>query len=146
MVAPSRYALLLRLASERTDRAAKQLGQSQQRLQAAEAKLMQLSQYLGEYRQQRLARASQGMGALQWNDFQRFLERLEDAERSQQRDCEWCRQAVEQARQQWQEARQHQRAMETLTEQEAMRLLAEQTRREQKQTDELATRAFMRKD
>lgn len=36
--------------------------------------------------------------------------------------------------------------METLTEQEAMRLLAEQTRREQKQTDELATRAFMRKD
>lgn len=52
---------------------------------------MQLSQYLGEYRQQRLARASQGMGALQWNDFQRFLERLEDAERSQQRDCEWCR-------------------------------------------------------
>ena len=107
---------------------------------------MQLSQYLGEYRQQRLVRASLGMGALQWNDFQRFLERLEDAERSQQQDCEWCRQAVEQARQQWQEARQHQRAMETLTEQEAMRLLAEQTRREQKQTDELATRAFMRKD
>ena len=140
----SRYALLTRLATDRTDAAAKLMGQAQQRLVQAGQKLAQLEQFLAEYRMQRIQRASTGMSAVQWADYQRFLERIETAVNAQREELVLREAECEATHTRWLAERKKLKAFETLDEQAAQREQAVKARREQKLTDELATRGFRR--
>lgn len=141
----SRYALLTRLATDRTDAAAKLMGEAQQRMVQAGQKLAQLEQFLAEYRMQRIRRAGAGMTAVQWADYQRFLERIETAVNLQREEVARSEAEAEACRTRWLAERKKLKAFETLDEQAARREEAARARREQKLTDELATRGFHRK-
>ncbi|WP_022653127.1 flagellar export protein FliJ [Aquaspirillum serpens] len=142
MPPPSKYQLLIRLAQEKLDAAANRMGMAQQSLSTAQRKLQQVESFLAEYRNRRIERGAVGIGVAQWLDYQRFLERLESAVEVQLQEVKTCEVIYAETRELWQTARQHLKAMETLHTAEQQRLLQQQMRREQKQTDELATRAF----
>lgn len=142
MKAEKKYQLLIRLAQDKHDAAARELGQVQKNLHMAEQKLAQIQQFLAEYRAQRVARGVHGMSVARWTDYQHFLDRLEEAVQAQQREVDFCVQVCEEARQNWQLARQKLKAMEVLRDKEVLRELQKLAKQEQKRTDELATRAF----
>lgn len=142
MKAGKKFDLLIQLAQNQHDAAARELGQVQQNLARAQQKLEQIENFLAEYRAQRVTRGMQGMNVTQWYDFQKFIERLETAVEAQEKEVEFCQQVCEEARARWQMARQKLKAMELLKEKEIMREQQKIAKQEQKRTDELATRAF----
>ena len=93
---------------------------------------------------QRIQRASTGMSAVQWADYQRFLERIETAVNAQREELVLREAECEATRTRWLAERKKLKAFETLDEQAAQREQAVKARREQKLTDELATRGFRR--
>ncbi len=144
MATPSKYALLIRLANDKTEAAAKAMAASQKLLEQARLKLQQLDGYIGEYRRQRVVKAAGGLSAAQWDDYQQFLERLSDALKLQQNEVSEREIEVERLRARWLDERQRLKAFETLHQQEQARALLRQAKIEQKLSDELAGRAFGR--
>lgn len=142
MKAGKKYDLLIRLAQDQHDACARELGQVQQNLVRAQQKLVQIENFLAEYRAQRVTRGVKGMNVAQWYDFQKFIERLETAVEAQEKEVEFCQQVCDEARARWQAARQKLKAMELLKQKEISREMQKLAKQEQKRTDELATRAF----
>ena len=142
------YSLLLQLATERLDTAARALNLTQTRLAQAKSKVQQLETYLHEYRARSITRGQQQSGILgaQWMIYRQFIERLVGAIALQQGDVQRCQQAVQAAHQVWLDMRRQLKAMEVLVEQEARRVQLRAARLEQKQTDEWATQAFYRRE
>lgn len=144
MAVQSKYALLIRLADDKTEAAAKAMAAAQKLLEQARLKCTQLDGYIGEYRRQRVVRAAGGLSAAQWIDYQQFLERLNDALALQKDEVSQREIEVERLRARWLAERQRLKAFETLHQQEQARALQKQAKIEQKLSDELAGRAFGR--
>ena len=144
MAVQSKYALLIRLADDKTEAAAKAMAAAQKLLEQARLKCTQLDGYIGEYRRQRVVRAAGGLSAAQWIDYQQFLERLNDALALQKDEVSQREIEVERLRARWLAERQRLKAFETLHQQEQVRALQKQAKIEQKLSDELAGRAFGR--
>src|SRR5690606_15755630 len=92
--------------AERAERdAARLLGQGQQQLAQAEAKLGELRQYFNDYQQQWMTQGSQGVTGQWLMNYQRFLSQLESAIGQQQRSVDWHSSNLGKLRQQWQQRR-----------------------------------------
>ncbi len=143
-MAVSKYELLIRLASEKTDAMAKQMAFARENLTRAQSKLEQLANFLGEYKEKRIERGSMGISVTQWVDFQHFIDRLDVAVNLQKEEVTTCQSFYDVATAQWRDARKRLKAMETLKEAESRREDLKRARQEQKQTDELASRVLSR--
>ncbi|BEV71699.1 hypothetical protein THUN1379_11810 [Paludibacterium sp. THUN1379] len=141
-MAHSKYALLLNLAQEKVDAAADRMRKAQAAQVAAQGKLEQLQAFLQEYQHRLTHGGMQGMGIGQWQDFQRFLRRLEEAVEIQQGEVDRCVQRFLMERQAWFLERKKLKAYEKLKAREAERALRAENRRAQKITDEFASRRF----
>lgn len=141
-MAPSKYALLLHLAEEKAEAAAERMRKAQASQVAAQGKLTQLQAFLQEYRQRLTDGGVRGMGIGQWQDFQRFLLRLREAEEIQQGEVDRCVQRFMLERLAWQNERKQLKAYEKLMERERVHAQRVANRREQKATDEFASRRF----
>lgn len=108
----------------------------------AQNKLRQLNEFLAEYQSRLKVSGARGMGVGQWRDFQHFLRRLEEAVGVQQGEVDQSVQRFLLERQGWQNERRQVKAYEKLMERERERLQVAEARREQKQTDEFASRRF----
>ena len=131
---------IVRLAGNREEQAAQSLARAQQHLAEQEAKLENLADYRGEYRQQVVGAGSQGLNGRQVRGFQGFLNQLDQAVEGQRQVIERARLEVEERRRIWLAARVECQRMDLVIERfesEELRVVA---RREQKETDEYASR------
>lgn len=119
---------------------AQSLAAQQRRVSDAEAKLLELERYRGEYEQGLTQRAGAGIGVAQLRDYQAFLGRLGEAIRQQQavvqRAC--AERDAEQLR--WQQAARRVKAIDHLAEQWLTEERRAEDRRDQRDTDERAQR------
>ncbi|TDR82934.1 flagellar export protein FliJ [Paludibacterium purpuratum] len=141
-MAQSKYALLFNLSQEKVEACAERMRKAQASQVAAQGKLAQLQTFLQEYQQRLTSGGIRGMGITQWQDFQRFLRRLEEALEIQQGEVDRCIQRFMLERLAWQNERKKLKAYEKLMAREALRAQRAEARRMQKATDEFATRRF----
>ncbi|MFB9157656.1 flagellar export protein FliJ [Chromobacterium violaceum] len=138
----SKYQLLIQLADERQQAAAERMGMAQSRLAESRSRLDQLDAFREEYRQRLVGGGGQGMSIVQYQDFRRFLARLDEAMIQQQQDVDRCAQRFVMERQAWQMEYKKLKAYEKLLQREQEREVRQEAKRQQKQTDEFATRRF----
>ncbi|MBX9348951.1 flagellar export protein FliJ [Chromobacterium piscinae] len=141
-MAASKYQLLIHLADERQQAAAERMGMAQSRLAESRSRLDQLDAFREEYRQRLVSGGGQGISIIQYQDFRRFLSRLDEAMIQQQQDVDRCAQRFVMERQAWQMEYKKFKAYEKLLQREREREAQKEARLQQKQTDEFATRQF----
>lgn len=129
------------LAQRRTEGAARDLQGHASRLRAAEDKLVQLRQYLEEYRRGRSAALVEGLTAARLREFDQFLARLDAAIAAQATEVSRAHALWEAARVQWIEANKREKAMDALAERHAQAEQLQENRRDRKAQDEFAARA-----
>lgn len=135
---------VLDMALEEERKAAGRLGEAQQQLDGARARLQDLEYYCSEYQKSWVQRGQQGVGRDWLLNYQRFLAQMQTAIEQQQQTVTWNGQSLEKAREQWRLRYQRLEGMRKLIERyrEEARLKAD--RQEQKLLDELSQRAFER--
>lgn len=119
---------------------ARDLGEAQRQLADAEARLVELRTYHGEYLGAFRKRAEDGTSIRALRDFQAFLARLETAMQQQEQLVVQARERAAGSRRSWQGAAQQVKAVDAVVdrwEQVEARAL---DRREQKESDERAQR------
>jgi len=141
-MAQSKYLLLIKLTQDKQEAAAERMRQAQAKLVDAMNRQQQLEGFRDEYRQRLTSGGMKGMSIGQWQDFQKFLGRLDEAVRIQAGDVEFAKQRFIMERQAWRNEYKKLKAYEKLLEREQAEEKVREARREQKMTDEFATRRF----
>jgi len=140
MATPSSLNTLIDLAHKDTDEAAKQLGAALRAGDEAAQKLDLLMQYRNDYAERCQSNLTTGISTTHFNNFQVFMQKLDNAISGQQKVVSDTQQRIAQARAVWQTCEQKKMSFVTLAE----RATKEQSRRElwrdQKQNDEYAAR------
>nr|WP_113866702.1 flagellar export protein FliJ [Brenneria salicis]NMN91174.1 flagellar FliJ protein [Brenneria salicis ATCC 15712 = DSM 30166]RBP62298.1 flagellar FliJ protein [Brenneria salicis ATCC 15712 = DSM 30166]RLM30542.1 flagellar biosynthesis chaperone FliJ [Brenneria salicis ATCC 15712 = DSM 30166] len=136
---------LRELAQKEVEKAAGQLGQVRKAFQQAEQQLNMLLNYQDDYRQKLNTTMTDGMANNSWQNYQQFIQTLDNAiEQHQQQLLQWTSR-LDLAMKTWQEKQQRLNAFEKLQDRETIRQLLKNNRIEQKQMDEFAQRASLRK-
>lgn len=145
MATSSALHTLIDLAHKETDEAAKRLGAALRAGDEAEQKLDLLRQYRNDYADRCQTNLAAGISTTHFNNFQLFMQKLDQAISGQQKVVDDARERIAQARALWQACEQKKMSFVTLAE----RANKEQSRRElwrdQKQNDEYAARRSLPK-
>lgn len=136
---------LLSLAEEASEEAAKVLAQVRQTHTQMAQQLSMLENYQSEYRQKLNRTLHSGMAADKWQNYQQFLVTLELTIEQQQQQLNLWEQRVNDANRHWQEKQQRVNAFDTLIQRAEHTEYQRQNRLEQKQMDEFAQRATLRR-
>ena len=140
MATPSALPTLIELANKASDEAAKQLAAALRMHEEAKQKLDLLLGYRSDYAERCQNGLANGMGAMQFNNYQAFMQKLDQAIAGQDKVVVDALKRVDQARAAWCAAEQKKMSFTTLND----RAVKEQNRRdavrEQKQSDEFANR------
>jgi flagellar FliJ protein len=136
---------LIELATKQTDEAAKRLGRAVRADEDAQKKLQLLLQYRDDYAARLQANASSGLTASAYRNFQHFLDKLDDAIDGQQKVVQDVKRRVGAERGAWQSSERKRMSYDTLATRALNVQQLQQTRREQKQTDEFAARQLLYK-
>ncbi len=132
-------------AKEELDQAAIRLGQVRQSHLSTKNQLEQLQQYEKEYRQKLQNGMTAGMASASWYNYQQFIITLESAiEQHRNLLTQWS-QRLQQAIQHWQSKQQRLNALATLNTRYLQVQQAFENRQDQKQMDEFAQQATVRK-
>lgn len=137
---------VLEMALAQEKQAAQMLGDCQQQLDAAEQRLQDLQHYSGEYAKGWAQRGSQGVGREWLINYQGFMSQMEVAIAQQTQTCDWHRQSLTRAREQWRERYQRVEALRQLIERYHAEARALDDKQEQKLLDELTQRAFAHRE
>ncbi|KGK41687.1 hypothetical protein LH51_12865 [Nitrincola sp. A-D6] len=135
-----RLGVVLDLSRRQRETADRYLADSQQRLQQAEAQLIQLQNYMLEYQQQFTLAGQQGMTTNALQQHQAFIGRLEHALRQQHETIRVARQQLEQVKQYWQSVYARFKGIEKLTDKARLDEQYMRDKREQQETDERSQR------
>ena len=125
---------------KRTEDAATALRRHGERKRAAEIKLEDLQVYRAEYLEQKAAALSAGTTASRLRDFDGFIARLDQAIAAQVTDVQRLAATWEAARALWMEQRQREQAFDVLADRHADAQMRVESRQDQKQQDEFASR------
>ncbi|RYE99305.1 MAG: flagellar export protein FliJ [Oxalobacteraceae bacterium] len=136
---------LIELATTEVDDAAARLGRAVRAVEEAKQKMDLLAGYRDDYAQRFQATMANGFTPMAYRNFQGFMDKLDQAINGQQqlvRDAEW---RVEKERGAWRESERKRISYDALA--SRARTAAEQkiAKREQKQSDEQATRKLFYK-
>jgi flagellar FliJ protein len=140
MTKPFSLQAVLDLMQSRADEATQKLARLIAAEHGAKGKLDLLSQYREEYARRFQVAAQEGMSPLQWKNFQDFLDRLDDAIAQQHLVVRNSQTNTRAGQAHWQEQRTRLKAMDTLSMRHRSAEFALELRREQKLTDEIASR------
>ncbi|MBS3936681.1 MAG: flagellar export protein FliJ [Sulfuritalea sp.] len=128
------------LSGLRLDQAARQLGQLIAGERQDGQRLALLLQYREEYQTLFLAAAGEGLDPRRWQNYQKFLAKLDEAVDQARALAHSARQRTAAGQQHWIEQRGKVRAFDTLAQRFRARIAYEETRRDQKQADEHTAR------
>ncbi|MFA3778498.1 flagellar export protein FliJ [Yersinia sp. 1652 StPb PI] len=132
------------LAQKAVEQASTQLGQVRLSYQNAEQQLTMLLTYQDEYRVRLNDTLSNGMASSSWQNYQQFIQTLEQAIDQHRNQLAQWNAKVEQAVKHWQEKQQRLNAFETLNERAETTARLQENRLDQKLMDEFAQRASQR--
>lgn len=130
--------MLRDLAQRSSDKAIENLGHLRRQQQEAETQLEQLKQYRDEYRHKLHDGLKTGVSSSQWHDYQQFLGSLDKAIEQQQRRLGEHQGRVENGMRQWQGEHRKLNAYSTLHARGERELAYQASKREQRDSDELA--------
>lgn len=140
MTKPFPLQTLLDLSQLRMDDAAKRLGQLLAGEQEASSRLALLQQYRAEYHGRFVAAARDGIGRDVLNNYQNFLNRLDDAIVQAQLMVEQSKQRTAVGQREWIDKRGEVKAYDTLSQRHQRREQGIENRKEQKVQDEHTAR------
>lgn len=140
MAKPFPLQTVLELMQSRTDSAARELGLRIASEKDAKEQLRMLEDYRREYAERFQAAARNGMTPQQWQNFQEFMARLDDAIGQQTMVVAGSEQQTAAGQRQWLDEKNRLRAFDTLADRHHDRERLIEGRREQKTTDEIAAR------
>ncbi|MGB4466898.1 MAG: flagellar export protein FliJ [Azovibrio sp.] len=133
---------LLELMRERTDEASRRLGEVIAVEQSARSKLQLLLDYRSEYVQRFQEAQVQGLTLQVWQNYQAFLNKIDDAIRQQTAQVEASAQNTAAAQQYWQTQNTRLKAIDTLSARHDRKVQYQENRQEQKLLDEFASRHY----
>jgi flagellar FliJ protein len=143
MANPSALHTLIDLAAKDRDEAAKRLGVAIRAAEETEKKLNLLLGYRDEYAARFQSSQMTGITAMEYRNFQMFIEKLDTAIAGQQTVVQSARNRVDNERKGWQECEKKRMSYETLATRAASARQQKENKREQKQMDEYAARSAM---
>ncbi|MEW5893301.1 MAG: flagellar export protein FliJ [Pseudomonadota bacterium] len=131
---------LLEHTQHRMEAAERLLRMLKRKQDEARRQLEQLHQFQGEYQTRLKQATASGMSIQQLREYQGFLAKLQGAIQHQQQEVRLAEQRWAAAHKQWLEQRQKVKAYETLAARHQAQEIRRQEKREQKLSDERATR------
>lgn len=131
------------LARDAEQREAQALARCQQNLDSGLTQLKDLRRYREEYRESMSSRC--GHSALRWQEYQRFIERLDKAIHAQEASAIEAEVARDRQRRAWLEKRQRLDSLTQLVERRSDEERREDDRREQQRLDAMASDAAFRR-
>jgi flagellar FliJ protein len=140
MTKPFTLSPLVDLAHQKNDAATRKLGKLNQQQQNALAKMAALQQYRRDYAEQFEAAAKQGMTPTDMQNFQRFIERLDQAIRQQQGEIERAGISVQKGRHELMDTTRKMKSFDTLAKRHADGELKQEAKADQRQQDEQSGR------
>ena len=143
MAQPSRAARLtpvVEMAENAERQAAQRLGQFQQQVNMAQAKLAELDRFREDYQLQWIDRGGQGVSGSWLVNYQRFLGQLESAMTQQRQSLNWHQNNLNNARGTWQQAYARVEGLRKLVQRYIDEARLIEDKREQKLLDELSQR------
>ena len=143
MALPSRAARLapvVQMAEEAERKAVQRMGQFQQQVAQAQAKLAELERFREDYQQQWINRGSLGVDGNWLVNYQRFLGQLETAMTQQRQSLTWHQNNLRNARDAWQQAYARVEGLRKLVQRYLDEARRAEDKREQKLLDELSQR------
>lgn len=136
---------LIELATKDADAAAQRLGAALRASEETEHKLALLLQYRDDYAARCQSELAAGLTATGYHNFRVFLEKLDSAIAGQREVVSAAHKLVDAARSAWQENERKRMSFGTLANRAQKQARQHETRREQKLTDEHATRQTLYK-
>ncbi len=136
---------LIELATKDADEAAKRLGVAIHASAETEQKLALLLQYRDDYAARCQSDLASGLTATGYHNFRVFLEKLDSAIAGQREVVSAAQKLVDAARSAWQENERKRMSFDTLANRAQKQARQHETRRDQKLTDEHATRQTLYK-
>lgn len=140
MANPSALDTLIELATTATDEAAKRLGNALRAGEEAERKLALLLQYREDYATRFQSSMASGLTAAEYRNFQSFMDKLDTAIAGQQQIVADAGKRIDHERSTWQASERKRMSYDTLATRALKAEQVQENRRDQKQTDEVATR------
>ena len=136
--------LVYQFEKSKEDQAANVLRQAQAHYQTNVDHLNGIGQYRLDYMKQLNERASSGVGGLTFGHYQNFIAKLDTAATQQQQTIIAAKKVVEQRRQQWIKQQQKVKSVEILLAKKRAKVVAAESKQEQKMFDEIAGQRFIR--
>ena len=140
MTRPFPLQTVLELMQTRADEATQQLARLIASERDAKSKLDLLQQYRDEYATRFREAAQNGMTRIQWQNYQEFLNRLDEAIAQQHQNVAQQERNTAPGQMNWQQQRKNLKAIDTLSDRHFSRENAREVKREQKAQDEFAAR------
>ena len=131
---------VIRVSEEREKQAAKELGDWQQALDQRRQQLTELQNYREEYRRYFAEVGSSGVSARRLIELQRFLAKLDQAVNQQMEVVASTERGLDVKRQSWMQARSKTQVLENVVSRYRDEEEVEQSRRDQKELDEMVQR------
>lgn len=141
----SAMVMLRDLAQQDLDKAAVHLGDMRRGTQQADEQLTMLLDYQDEYRHKLNGDMSSGIASTRWTNYHLFIQTLEKAIEQHRSQLTQWNQRLDRALVSWREKQQRLNACQTLIGRAAEQALLAENRLDQKQMDEFAQRAALRK-
>ena len=134
-----------RITHDSERNAAREMGHCCAEMDQHAHRLDELEYYRQQYQQQFHVASKQGLGAVQLQEYQVFLARLDTAISEQRQVLAESRRAYEEKQEQWLGLRGNAKALDKVISRRELQLSAEQNRREQAEADEHASQSVFRK-
>jgi flagellar protein FliJ len=131
---------LIELATSEKDEAAKRLGNALRAATETEQKLSLLLQYRDDYTARLQSMMTTGLSAAGYRNFQLFLDKLDAAIDGQQQVVAAAQKRIGEERSAWQASEKKRMSFDTLATRAQKAEERKEMQRDQKQTDEVATR------
>jgi flagellar FliJ protein len=141
MAQPFRLQILLDLAKDKLDAATIELQRLRQHWSEAQSKFDQLTGYQTEYANGLQEKLSAGIPSHLMTDYRLFLEKLARAIRAQGEEVERRRGAWQRAHEEWLALKQREQALDALLQRHRAAQSLQETRRDQKEQDEFASKS-----
>lgn len=140
MIKPFSLQPLVHLAQQQNDAAAKRLGQLNAQHKTAQAKLDALMQYRKDYQVQFQEAAKQGMAPADMQNFQSFIDRLDQAIQQQQAAIEKTKAGVQTGRNELMSTTRKMKSFDTLAQRHVEAEKKQEAKAEQRTQDEFTGR------
>lgn len=128
------------------DQAGQKLAGERRSVDQIVAQLESLQHYRGEYAAQLQAALREGIDPASMHNYQRFLASLDDALARARQALNEQHHRVERSQRHWQQEQRRLSSYDTLAERRAMAQRRAERRRDQRDTDELVTQRWLRRD